>query len=89
MNEHSFINYFFEIILMKKNNRISDSDLNTLDIKNIVNGFNRWDTKYIYRVSLFRYVISIRFPWLKPRAMLKYDKLRFQEIAPKFVISRN
>jgi len=53
MNEHSFINYFFEIILMKKNNGISNSDLNTLDMKKIVNSFNRWDTKYIYRVSLF------------------------------------
>ena len=46
-------------------------------------------TQYIYRVTLFRYVISIRFPWLKRRAMLKYDKLRFQEILPEFVISRN
>ena len=46
-------------------------------------------TQYIYRVSLFRYVISIHFPWFQPREMLKYDKLRFQEIAPKFIISRN
>ena len=74
---------------MKKNNGILNSDLKNLDMKKIFNGFNRWDTKYIYRVSLFRYVISIHFPWLKPRAMLKYDKLRFQEIAAKFVIARN
>lgn len=56
MNEHSFINYFFEIILMKKNNGISDSDLNTLDMKNIFNGFNCWDTIY-----LSCYIISIRY----------------------------
>lgn len=61
MNEHSFINYFFEIILMKKNNVILNSDLKNLDMKKIFNGFNRCDTKYIYRVSLFRYVISIRY----------------------------
>jgi len=53
MNEHSFINYFFEIILMKKNNGILNSDLKNLDMKKIFNGFNRWDTKDIYRVSLF------------------------------------
>jgi len=80
---------FFEIILMEKNNGILNSDLKTLDMKKIFNGFNSWDTKYIYRVTLFLCVISIGFPWLKPRAMLKYDKLRFQEIAPKFVITRN
>jgi len=53
MNEHSFINYFFEIILMKKNNGILNSDLKNLDMKKIFNGFNCWNTKYIYRVSLF------------------------------------
>ena len=56
MNEHSFINYFFEIILMKKNNGISNSDLNTLDMKKIFNGFNSWDTIYL---SCF--TISIRY----------------------------
>ena len=56
MNEHSFINYFFEIILMKKNNGISDSDLNTLDMKNIFNGFNCWD-----KIYLSCFIILIRY----------------------------
>jgi len=93
MNEHSFINYFFEIILMKKNNGILNSDLKTLDMKRYLMvstlGIQNIFIVFHYFDTLLRYVISIRFPWLKPRAMLKYDKLRFQEIAPKFVISRN
>ncbi|OCB70150.1 hypothetical protein FLP_21070 [Flavobacterium piscis] len=56
MNEHSFINYFFEIILMKKNNGILNSDLKTLDMKKIFNGFNCWDTIYLSCL-----IISIRY----------------------------
>jgi len=52
-------------------------------------GIQKISIVFHYFDMVFRYVISIRFPWLKPRAMLKYDKLIFQEIAPKFVISRN
>jgi len=47
---------FFEIILMRKNNGISDSDLNTLDMKKIFNGFNCWDTIYLSCL-----IISIRY----------------------------
>ena len=80
---------FFEIILMKKNNGTLNSDLKNLDMKKIFNGFNCWDTIYLSCL-----IISIRyfdtFPVVETTGNVsKYDKLRFQEIAPKFVISRN